>query len=236
MVGYISDHLNVMEEKEKLPLRNKDSLADLRQMIQHANLSTHSDFDTTDSFSDTTVERKRQETTEDNSDESSYETSDDEAIAKPLTTAITQLVIKLVDEKIRPPIVQKFQHNYIIDATILKKTVHDIENGITIAKKDKKIKKEALVTIRLNTVVDKIKNHVDKILITKYDKIVKTARKSKYQYKIYELPYHKKNPLIDDILNALNNYKGFEYIAYTDTGIFNKPYKIYIKLDYVWSS
>lgn len=219
-----------MEEKEKLDLRKNDSFMELKNLIKHTSLSDH--IDTTDSFSDTTIEKYNHAT-----EDSEYVTDDsneENVLPVSMAIAITNLVKKLVKEYTRPTTVLRTEHNFDINADTIKQIIHDKKDIRELHKTNKKNKKEALKTIRLNTIVDTIKNHVDKILITEYDKIILAAQKNKYQYKIYKLPYHHKNPLIDDILNALNNYKGFEYIAYVDSGAINKPYLIYIKLDYIW--
>lgn len=232
MVGYISNHIKAMAEKEKLDKKN--SLMELKNLVKRL---SHSDkSDTTDSFSDTTIEKNNAVTTEESSDASETETtnSNEPILDKSLAIAITQLVKQLVEEFTQPHTVSKLEHNFNLDANAIKKIVHEREKNDSTEETDAKNKKEALYAVRLNTLVDKIKNKIDKILITDYNKIIKAAQKSKYRYKIYEIPYHKKTPLIDDVLNALNNYKGFEYIAYADSGLISKPYKIYIKLDYIW--
>lgn len=237
MVGHISENIKAMAEKEKLNKNN--SLMELKNLIKRTSYSDKSD--TTDSFSDTTIEKNYNETTENSEDADNVTNSSDTTninepfLDKSTAIAITHLVKKLFDEFTKPHTGQRLEHNFNMDANALNKIVHDMENNESIEETNKKTKKEALSIVRLNTIVDKIKNRVDKILIKDYDKVIKAARKSKYQYKVYELPYYKKNPLIDDILNALNNYKGFEYIAYTDTGLLSKPIVIYIKLDYIWN-
>lgn len=234
MVGHISDYISSMAEKERLQLNKNNSLMELKQLVRrHTTLSDHSD--TTESFSDTTVEKNKHDTTEESSGPDNVTTeSNIPALPKSTAIAITHLVKKLVEEFTKQPTVTRQENSFKLNANGLKKIVHDMENNIAIETTDKKTKKEALSVVRLNTIVDKIKNQMDKVLINKYEKIIKATRQNKYKFKIYELPYDNKNPLIDDILNALNHYKGFEYIAYKNAGPANRCYTIYFKLDYVW--
>lgn len=240
-----------MDNKERLKLDKTDSLAELKKMVKQVSLTEHSY--TTDSFSESTIEKNNIERTEnsergirtvkndkniedhdDIGDEDHSEHTQEYVLPTSFINAISQLVEALVEEYTQPKQIPKLKHNYNIDAQSLKKRVYENKNDQKTEELNEKNKKDALIVVKINTIIDKIKNKVDSILIKDFDKIILTAQKGKNKYKICQIPYDK-DILIDDLINALDNYKDFEYVAHTKDLIVTKFYIIYIKLEYIWT-
>lgn len=214
-----------MEKKEKYSLHDTNSMMQLKNMIRHNSLSDKSD--TTESFS-STIDKTKQNITEDNSDYT-YDTSCD-TIKSPSTISVTNLVHKIMsDIKYIPDGINAHYNTSTdnISADSIKKKVLLIDNRGMINKNN-----QTLEHIKFDIFIDKLMNKIDRVLATDYYKIIKAGTKYKYRYKMCKIKHDKLNYSIDKVINGLNNYRGFEYISYNTTIL--KYHIVYIKLDYIW--
>ena len=140
MVSHISDNIKAMAEKEKLNKNN--SLMELKNLVKQFSHSEKSD--TTDSFSNTTIEKNHPDTTEESENvttENNTSESNEQVLSKSTAIAITHLVKNLFEEFTQPQTVGRLEQTFNINATTLKKTVHDMEKNASIEETDKKTKK-----------------------------------------------------------------------------------------------